>query len=90
MRLDICGVDLYKVDVLRSLVHRMKVGFISSFTRDIEDNVDRQCLANHVVDTLTKELSGGEKATGFNAWLANIWIKKHNDEFKQVKKWLRR
>jgi hypothetical protein len=84
MRLSICNIDLYNIDIIQSiLIDLSKVKFRDEFSADIYDNIDNIEPKEYILDRIGLYSFKNVKASKLDAFLINLWLKKHKNDYKK-------
>lgn len=89
MKLGLGAVNLYNIDVLRTVRSRMlsKWSLFKEFLADIQEHIDDVEPQDYIYG-LFQESALDEKRsknTAFNAFLLSCWLRKHNYDFGEIK-----
>ena len=93
MKLGLGAVNLYNIDVLRTVRSRMlsKWSLFKEFLVDIQEHIDEvepQDYIYNYIHSLFRQSAPNEKPsrnTAFNAFLLSCWLRKHNYDFGEIK-----
>jgi hypothetical protein len=84
MRLSISDIDLYNISIIQSiLIDLSKVEFKNEFISDIYDNIDNIEPRDYIFDKMGMYAFKSGKAPKLDAFLINLWLKKHKNDYKK-------
>lgn len=87
MKLDLAGIDLYNIPVLKSVRYRMTGSMLKQFTQDVSENMDIPKLNEYALNVIRVHMrNDGTKLGGFDTFIANIWIEKYEREYRKDRK----
>lgn len=85
MKIDILGLDMYNITVLRSLWGKIPQKMKKEFDRDVKENIDRPDLVRCALTAIKDSLWGVGCSFSFGNYIANKWIERHEREFRKGK-----
>ena len=86
MKLDILGIDLYNITVLRSVWSRIPLNWQKEFDEDVKDNLNSPKLIRCAINTIKDSLYGCGNSFSFGTFIANKWIERYERDIRKGKR----
>jgi hypothetical protein len=86
MKIDILGLDMYNITVIRSLRGKIPRTMEKEFDEDVKENIDRPEFVKLAIKSIKNSLWGAGDSFSFGNYIANKWIEKHEREFRRGKR----
>ena len=83
MKLDISGIDMYNINVLRHIRYRVPCSMKCDFDSDVAAHIDTPQLMDLALATISNYMKDNTKPLApFDVYIAQQWIGKHENEYR--------